>query len=261
MRLYLLIPLCLLLSACSPKKYPLTMDAISADKAQHIINDIQAQRQDSREELIEQVSQSFLGTPYQANTLIGSATEPEKLVVDFNGVDCFTFLDYVNALSQSANRTDFFNQLVKTRYKNGKVAFVNRKHFFTDWFASQPRNAVDVTAHIISPKAKVVHKHLNLKAGGGKFIPAIGVFERDITYIPAGDLDQAALNAIHSGDYIGIYSKLDGLDVSHVGIAIRKGDDLYYRNVSSLQRNRRVVDTPFMEYMQSKPGIVVLRAL
>ena len=260
MRLYLLIPLCLLLSACSPKNYSLAMDAISAEKAQHIINDIQAHRQDSRGELIEQVSQSFLGTPYQANTLIGSATEPEKLVVDFNGVDCFTLLDYVNALSQSANRTDFLDQLVKTRYKESQVSFVNRKHFFTDWFASQPRNAVDITAHI-SPRAKVVHKHLNLKADGGKFIPAIGVFERDITYIPAGDLDQAALNAIHSGDYIGVYSKLDGLDVSHVGIAIRKGDELYYRNASSLQRNRRVVDTPFMEYMQSKPGIVVLRAL
>lgn len=149
---------------------------------------------------------------------------------------------------------------MKTRYKNGKVSFVNRKHFFTDWYASQPRNSVDITAQI-SPKAKVVHQQLNLKVDGGRFVPAIGVFERDMTYIPSSALDQTALNAIHSGDYIGVYSKLDRLDVSHVGIAIRKGDALYYRNASSLQRNRKVVDTPFMEYMHSKPGIVVLRAL
>lgn len=260
MRQYLFIPLCLLLSACSPKKYPVAMDAISATKAQHIINDTQTPGQHSRGELIEQVSQSFLGTPYQANTLIGSATVPEKLVVDFNGVDCFTLLDYVHALSQSASKADFIDRLVKTRYKKGKVSFVNRKHFFSDWFASQPRNALDVTAQI-SPKAVVVHKQLNLKADGGRFIPAIGIFERDITYIPANALDQSALDAIHSGDYIGIYSKLNGLDVSHVGIAIRIGDQLYYRNASSLQRNRKVVDTHFMDYMHNKPGIVVLRAL
>ncbi|MGL9773214.1 MAG: DUF1460 domain-containing protein [Sodalis sp. (in: enterobacteria)] len=221
---------------------------------------MQTHAQESRGELIELVSQSFLGTPYQANTLIGSATEPEKLVVDFNGVDCFTLLDYVHALSQSSNKADFLDQLVKTRYKNGKVSFVNRKHFFTDWFASQPRNARDVTAEI-SLNAKVIHKQLNLKADGGRFIPGIGVVERDITYIPAQALDQKALDAIRTGDYIGIYSKLDVLDVSHVGIAIRKGDQLYYRNTPSLQRNRKVADTPFMDYMHNKPGIVVLRAL
>lgn len=185
---------------------------------------------------------------------------PEKLVVDFNGVDCFTLLNYVHALSQSASKADFLDRLVKPRYKKGKVSFVNRKHFFSDWFASQPRNALDVTAQI-SPKAVVVHKKLNLKADGGRFIPAIGIFERDITYIPANALDQSALDAIHSGDYIGIYSKLNGLDVSHVCIAIRIGDQLYYRNASSLQRDRKVVDTPFMDYMHNKPGIVVLRAL
>ncbi|BAE74541.1 hypothetical protein SGGMMB4_02865 [Sodalis glossinidius str. 'morsitans'] len=260
MRQYLIIPLCLLLSACSPKKYPVAIDAISATKAQHIINDVQTHEQESRGELIELVSQSFLSTPYQANILIGSATEPEKLVVDFNGVDCFTMLDYVHALSQSSNKADFLGQLVKTRYKNGKVSFVNRKHFFTDWFASQSRNARDVTTEI-SPNSKIIHKQLNLKADGGRFIPAIGVFERDITYIPAQALDQNALAAIHTGDYIGIYSKLDGLDVSHVGIAIRKGDQLYYRNASSLQRNHKVVDIPFIDYMRNKPGIVVLRAL
>ncbi|WP_146674791.1 N-acetylmuramoyl-L-alanine amidase-like domain-containing protein, partial [Salmonella enterica] len=33
-----------------------------------------------------------------------------------------------------------------------------------------------------------------------------------------------------------------------------------FRNASSLAANRKVVDTPFMEYMHSRPGIVVLRA-
>lgn len=109
MRQYLIIPLCLLLSACSPKKYPVAMDAMSAVKAQHIINNVQTHMQDSSGELIEQVSQSFLGTQYQANTLIGSATEPEKLVVDFNGVDCFT-LTGLRARAEAVSKQDGFSR-------------------------------------------------------------------------------------------------------------------------------------------------------
>ncbi|WP_232233881.1 N-acetylmuramoyl-L-alanine amidase-like domain-containing protein, partial [Salmonella enterica] len=63
-----------------------------------------------------------------------------------------------------------------------------------------------------------------------------------------------------NGDYIGVYSPLDGLDVSHVGIVVRHDEQVWFRNASSLAANRKVVDTPFMEYMHSRPGIVVLRA-
>ncbi|ECV2939181.1 N-acetylmuramoyl-L-alanine amidase-like domain-containing protein, partial [Salmonella enterica subsp. enterica serovar 4,[5],12:i:-] len=52
----------------------------------------------------------------------------------------------------------------------------------------------------------------------------------------------------------------DGLDVSHVGIVVRHDEQVWFRNASSLAANRKVVDTPFMEYMHSRPGIVVLRA-
>lgn len=53
---------------------------------------------------------------------------------------------------------------------------------------------------------------------------------------------------------------MQGLDVSHTGIVIRAGDAVWFRNASSLSANRKVVDTPFLNYMRSKPGIVVLRA-
>ncbi|MGB0973104.1 MAG: N-acetylmuramoyl-L-alanine amidase-like domain-containing protein, partial [Mycobacterium sp.] len=50
------------------------------------------------------VSRQFLGVPYGANTLIGSATEAEQLVVDLQEVDCFTYADYVEALKRSDDR-------------------------------------------------------------------------------------------------------------------------------------------------------------
>lgn len=57
--------------------------------------------------LLNEISASFLDTPYQANTLIGSPIIPEDLVVNFNGVDCFTLLDYIQAISHSTSKQTF----------------------------------------------------------------------------------------------------------------------------------------------------------
>ena len=82
-------------------------------------------------ELSDIVSHEFLDVPYGANTLIGSATEAEQLVVDLQEVDCFTYADYVETLKRSDDREEFIANLTKVRYKNGVVDFQNRKHFFT----------------------------------------------------------------------------------------------------------------------------------
>lgn len=82
---------------------------------------------------------------------------------------------------------------------------------------------------------------------------------RKINYIPGRAVNQAVLDRLKNGDFIGIYSPLDGLDVSHIGIVVRHDGEVWFRNASSLPRNGQVVDTPFMAYMRTKPGIVVVR--
>lgn len=79
------------------------------------------------------ISREFLGTPYLANRLIGSQSTPEQLVIDFRGLDCFTYIDYVEALSTARSEGEFVQHLVDIRYVDGKIAFPQRKHFFTDW--------------------------------------------------------------------------------------------------------------------------------
>src|ERR1700754_3885736 len=71
----------------------------------------------------EFLSRQFLGTPYGADTLIGSATEPEQLVVELQRIDCFTYADYVEALKRGADRDQFLAGLTAVRYKNGVVSF------------------------------------------------------------------------------------------------------------------------------------------
>lgn len=210
--------------------------------------------------LLNEISASFLDTTYQANTLIGSPIIPEDLVVNFNGVDCFTLLDYIQAISHSTSKQTFLENLKNTRYIDSNVSYLKRKHFFSDWFANSPQNANDIT-NKISDNYITVTKHLNLKSDGGKFIPNLNIIERKINYIPSEKVNSHTLQKLQTGDYIGIYSKLDGLDVSHVGMVIKKGEQIYFRNASSLKKNMKVVDIPQLDYIRSRPGIIVLRSI
>ncbi|MFF0455445.1 DUF1460 domain-containing protein [Nocardia africana] len=237
-------------------------DAAIDDTTSHRIDELVALRAGapgaSKGELLDLLSQQFLGTPYAPNTLIGSPTQPERLVADFRQVDCFTFLDYVEALSRTTDRNRFEANLIDTRYAAAQIDYTRRKHFFTDWAQVADVAAIDITANL-SPAAVTVPKHLNAKADGGVYLPGIPVVDRDITYIPSEAVDQGVINALRTGDYIGAYADQPGLDVSHVGILISTTSGPVFRNASSLAVNNKVVDTPLDEYLQSVPGIVVLR--
>ncbi|WP_375626183.1 MULTISPECIES: DUF1460 domain-containing protein [unclassified Bartonella] len=210
--------------------------------------------------LIDFLSEAFLGTPYQANMLHGSEKTPEKLIIDFRGLDCFTYLDYVEALRKSTSQTEFINNVIKTRYINGNIHFLNRKHFFTDWAYREYKLATDITAEI-SPHAVKIEKYLNKKADGENYLPGLPVVKRTITYIPSNFINEEVVGRLQSGDFIGIYTKLAGLDVTHVGFFIMTDKGPMLRNASSRKENEKVVDSPFMDYVAKTPGIIVLRAL
>lgn len=251
------------LTACAAsgtEKYQTFMDSAAAEKVNQIIrSDVIPSSGENHGEVISRVSAAFLGTPYQANTLIGGPGIPEVLVVNFNGVDCFTLIDYVEALTRSHNQKSFLHNLAEVRYTASKVDYLSRRHFFSDWFATTPRNARDVTPDI-SPDYAVADKRLNRKPDGGEYIPGLGIHSRKINYIPGKTISQQMLSHLKTGDYVGVYSPLDGLDVSHVGIVVRHEGRIWFREASSLAANKKVVDLPFLEYMRAKPGIVVLRA-
>lgn len=204
------------------------------------------------------LSAQFLGTPYGANTLVGSETVPEELVVDLDEVDCFTYADYLEALKRAGNRDEFVEALTDVRYRDGVVAFSNRKHFFTDWAANTPELATDVTA-TLSPAAVQVGKNLNAKDTGGVYLPGLPVIPRAVTYIPSAGVDADVVSRLRTGDYIGAYATDGGLDVTHVGVFVNGTSGPVFRNSSSLSRYNAVVDQPLAEYLQSVPGIVVLR--
>ncbi|MFD8248827.1 DUF1460 domain-containing protein [Nocardia sp. NPDC059691] len=236
------------------------LDDVTARKLDELLSlRAQAPASASKAELIELLSRRFLGTPYGANMLVGSATQPEQLVIDLRRVDCFTFLDYVEALTRSTDREQFTTNLIRTRYAGGHVDFQQRKHFFTDWSNVTDVAATDITA-TLSTAAVTVTEHLNAKADGGTYLPGLPVVDRAITYIPSAAVGQDVVSGLRTGDYIGAYADQPGLDVTHVGIFVMTDAGPVFRNASSLAGNDKVVDSPFAEYVRSTPGIVVLRA-
>ncbi len=205
------------------------------------------------------LSKQFLDVAYQESTLVGDAHTPEMLVLNLTGVDCFTLIDYVEAMRLSGSFSEFTENLRRVRYRKGAVSFEMRNHFFTDWPEYDAGTIGDVTAVIGGPKTVTVRKRLNLRRDGTPIVPGIQPKEREIRYIPVNALDDLILERMKTGDYAGIYSNDDGLDVTHVGIIIKSPDGIYLRHASSQMSHRKVIDEELKGYLAEKQGLVVLR--
>jgi len=210
---------------------------------------------------IDFISGKFLNTEYEESTLVGDINHPEELVINLGGMDCFTYIDYVEAMQLSRSYPMFVDNIQRIRYQSGEVDFRNRNHFFTDWAVYNSADIVDVTKEVGGQGTRTVKKFLNKKEDGTPYLPGIPVKERTVHYIPSKSIDDKVIGRLKTGDYIGIYTDKGGLDVSHTGILIRKGDKVYLRHASSRKDNRRVVDEELLAYMLDKPGLVVLRPM
>ena len=208
---------------------------------------------------IEFLSGFFLGLEYKESTLLGNISTAEVLVINFSGVDCFTFIDYIEAMRLSDSYAGFLKNLKQVRYLKGIVSYNNRKHFFTDWAEFGPTLVDDITEQIGGEKVKNIVKTINLRQDGTPLLPGVGSPQRTINYIPSEDTDSSVLKKLKTGDYAGIYSSRQGLDVSHVGIIIRDRDTFYLRHASSDKRSRKVVDQGLREYISGTPGLIILR--
>jgi hypothetical protein len=203
------------------------------------------------------LSGEFLGTDYREYTLIGDQKTPEVLVVNLGGVDCFTFIDYMEAMRISGSFSEFIVNLQKIRYRGGHIAFEERNHFFTDWRGSNASLVEDATSEIGKSGTIKVRKILNIKKDGTSWLAGIRPVQREIEYIPSGYLDDRVLARLRAGDYAGIYSEAPGLDVSHVGIIVKGEGNIYMRHAS--KRHKKVVDEDLRNYISGKPGLIILR--
>ena len=100
---------------------------------------------------IEYLSATLLNAPYVDGSLgEGEQGKYDKdPLVRFDVFDCTTYVEAVLAGALSNSQEDFMPNLMKLRYKEGKVSFVTRNHFpSADWIPNNQDLLIDITDQV-----------------------------------------------------------------------------------------------------------------
>ena len=232
----------------------------------------------SVEDLIDETARFLLNTPYVASTL---EKEPEHLVINLREMDCTTFVENVLALVRTLKGGDqsfeaFCENLQAIRYRDGKIRdYTDRLHYFSDWIYENHRNGY---VRDINKEIGGVPLYLNLSfmsthpASYKQLIDAPQridamkekekeINERNYFYLPQSVV-VAQAERIKDGDIIGFVTTMEGLDVTHVGIASHEDGVLTFIHASSVEKKVIVNKISLLKYittMKSNKGILVVR--
>jgi hypothetical protein len=221
----------------------------------------------------------FEGTPYVARTL--EKGDEEQLVVNLRELDCTTLVENCLALAKTIQSNEhtfdqFAKELKNVRYRNGKIdGYPSRLHYTTDWiFDNQQKKLVRNLSKEIgaTPYAKEINfmsthpdSYRQLKDSSHS-VEIIAQKEKDINsrqhfYIPEEKLAEVE-DQLMDGDIVGITTNIEGLDISHMGILVRKAGRIHLMHASSAAEQVVLSDETLEEYLlSSKPatGIMVAR--
>ena len=283
----LLFLLSLLTIACSApqKKIPeKSVQLVFQQKDKEIVEQVLAILSDEVnapiQVLMVKVGTFFKETLYIAHTL---ETEEEKLVINLREMDCTTFAENCLANSNTIKSKNlsfekFTNELQNIRYRNGMLnGYPSRLHYFSDWiFDNQQKGLIkDVAKEIINtPYPKQInfmsthpesYQQLNDSAQLIKTIEAQEkeILLRQLYYIPTSKLAEVE-NKLMEGDIVGITTDINGIDILHVGILVRKAGRIHLMHASSVAEKVIVSEKTLEEYLQNRKsatGIMIARPL
>ncbi|HNX56094.1 MAG TPA: DUF1460 domain-containing protein [Prolixibacteraceae bacterium] len=231
-------------------------------------------------ELIVEIGKSFLGTPYVSATLENGAEE--KLVINLRELDCTTFVENVLALSRAvkSGKSDFYSfvsELQRIRYRNGiRNGYPSRLHYFSEWIRdNQKKGIVDGSPNkngqkidkLINFMSKHPADYPVLKAHP-ELIPLISRQESELSkydfwYFPKSDFVNLYKNLKH-GDIIALTSTIDGVDINHVGIIIKKGTEFYLLHAPLSGKKVLISDGPITDFLKpasKNSGIMIARPI
>jgi len=246
----------------------------------HILAELQQHSEKSTAELVVFAGKLLMNTPYVAHTL---ETEPEQLIVNLRELDCTTFAENCLALARTAQTRkpsfkQFKNELQLIRYRGGEInGYPSRLHYFSDWILdNDKKQTVKAVSEAIGnikfeKTINFMSEHPNSYKpfeNNAVFIEALHKQEQELTnanlyYIPTEKLETVK-HLIKNGDIFGITTNIDGLDITHVGIAVFNGDELYFMHASSKAEQVILSEETLFEYLQNQKtatGIMIARPL
>jgi len=231
-------------------------------------------------EILLNIAKSFIGTDYEAHTL--DKTDKEELVINLTGLDCYTFLESSIVFARCIKKglttfEDYTKELENIRYRNGKLKdYTSRLHYFSDWIYDMNKRKIgkDITKELggIPYKKSINYMSTHLDSypmlkNNEKFIQEIKRIEKSISkrkyyFIPQKNIERIE-SKIKDGDIIGITTNIEGLDISHTGIAIRENNGrIHLLHAPNVGYKVQITEKPLASYIRSNPkqtGIMILR--
>lgn len=228
--------------------------------------------------LMISVGKYFLGIPYARSTL--ETEGGEILVINLREFDCFTFVENVVVMAWMIGQggctfEDYAASLERIRYRDGIVdEYPSRLHYFLDWLSDNEKKGIvkDVTGRIggMSFRKNIhymtSHRDAYPMVSSAKVYEEMRAVERNISersfcYIPKEEYTQHDI-AIEEGDIIAITTDIEGLDIVHVGIAVRLDRETHLLHASEVEKKVVISDAALNEYLLSRKtmtGIMVVR--
>ncbi len=224
------------------------------------------------------IGKTFLGLPYVAKTL--EVGEKESLIINFQGMDCTTFVENVLAFQlvlQAENKDlkTYAAALEKIRYRDGHLeGYGSRLHYFSEWIANNEQKGIlrDITAEIGGETRK---KKIDFMSRNRNLYPFLEspenyelILESEATLnnqplciLPAELVAEKEI-LIASGDIIALTTAIEGLDITHTGIAIREADGRIHLLHASSSGQVEISKLPLADYLRKiskNTGIMVAR--
>lgn len=253
----------------------------SMQRLQREISHLQAQDFSglTQGEIMTIIGKDFLGTPYVAKTL---EVEGEPLVVNLTGLDCTTFLENAVVLSRLGHQgrldqQSFYEELQNLRYRAGdRNGYLSRLHYFSDWIVENERKGLirQVSEELGgSPWQRDInfmtgHADLYEYLEGEDMVGELAEVEERLSatafhYLPKEELADLE-SGIQDGDLIAITTSVNGLDIAHVGFAIRVDGRIHLFHASSSLKKVVISDEPLADYLagnRTQTGIMVCRLI
>ncbi len=203
----------------------------------HLLQDGIASGVKTPNELVAFYADKLLGTPYVAHTLEG---DEELLTINIDELDCTTFIETLYALARTTMNgryswRDYAANLENLRYRNGEMGdYSTRMHYISEWILNNSArgNLKEITADL--PHADYMIKTIDFMTkhkdsyrslkNDSAMVDKIKGYEMALRnhrmpYLKKSWLgDKAVKAALRNGDFVGLVTKIEGLDISHLGI-------------------------------------------
>ncbi|WP_338869777.1 N-acetylmuramoyl-L-alanine amidase-like domain-containing protein [Spirosoma sp. SC4-14] len=234
-------------------------------------------------ETVVNIGKQLIGRPYVAHTLDENQTE--QLVVNVREFDCTTYVETVLALALSwhelpdKNNSTALDQtfrkfLTKLRYRDGRIdGYASRLHYFSDWLRDNERKGLilDVTRDM--PGSIVVAKPVSYMTTATYKYPRltdpaiykqVALAESELSqqpfhFIPKKNIRQAE-SQLREGDIVMLTAARPGLDMKHVGFAVRQPNGrIHLLHASSEQGEVVITAYPLSDYVFSHKRLSGIR--